>query len=107
MAAIYGNDGELWAQDPEGFQLYNNYTHEVEDPMTGETKSFDFNEFECLKAAANGDAKGGMGEAGIRLCNEKYVLINNGRIGETDDGMLYVNLARKNGGGVTVVITNK
>ena len=60
-----------------------------------------------MKAAANGDAKGGMGEAGIRLCNEKYVHINSGKVGDSEEGMSFVNLARKNGGGATVVVTSK
>ena len=56
-------------------------------------KKFDFNEFECLKAAADGDTKGGMGEGGIRLCNEKFVFINSGIIEGSED-IKFVNLAR-------------
>jgi len=41
--------------------------------MSDETVTFDFNEFECLKKAADGDKKGGMGDGGIRLCNEKFM----------------------------------
>lgn len=95
MAGIYGNDGTAWAVSP-GFQLYN---YEFEMTLEDESKKkVPVNEFACALGATKGNRKGS--EAGIRLANQKYILI------QYNPEKASVYLAREGGGGACVAACN-
>lgn len=94
-AAIYGLDGTAWATTP-GFQLYT-YEHEVPLEDMESTKKVPVNEFQCALEATKGNRKGS--EAGIRMANQKYMLIKH----NPENNSAY--LGREGGGGACVART--
>ncbi len=94
FAAIYGHDGNVWAQSP-GFSLY---TYEFDLPQEdGSKKKVTVNEFKSVFEATKGNRKGS--EAGIRIANQKYMFIKH----NPENNSVY--LAREGGGGACVVRT--
>ena len=70
-AAIYGLDGTAWAVSSDWPGL-NEYLFEVEMD-DGSKRDIKVNEFQCALAASNGRRK--PSDAGIRMCNEKFMFI--------------------------------
>merc|ERR1711935_248746 len=96
FACVYGHDGNLWAAS-EGFKLA---TYEFE--MTQEDyskKKVLCNEHSALMKAVTGDRKGGQ-ECGIRICNQKYMMLRNDK---TAEGLPFCTLSRQGGGGACIV----
>ena len=94
-AAIYGLDGSLWAASP-GFQLYNyNFDMTLED---GSKKPVPVNEFTAAHEASKGNRKGT--EAGIRMANQKYMLIKH------NPELNSAYLGREGGGGACIARSN-
>ena len=94
FAAIYGLDGNAWATSP-GFALY---TYGFDLPQEeGPPKKVEVNEFKCVLEATKGNRKGS--EAGIRIANQKYMLIQH----NPEKNSAY--LAREGGGGACIVRT--
>ena len=96
-ACVYGHDGAAWATSPQ-FQLA---TYEFDQPQeAGGTKKVQCNEHAALMKAVTGDRKGGQ-ECGIRICNQKYMMIRN----DEKDGIKFCVLGRQGGGGACVAKT--
>ena len=96
FAAIYGLDGNPWAQSP-GFSLYN-YMYELPQE-DGTKKPVEVNEFKTVMAGTQGNRKGS--EAGIRIANQKYMFVKH----NPEDNSVY--LGREGGGGACAVRTNQ
>ena len=95
-AAIYGLDGSQWAASA-GFVLGNYpFNLTLEDDSQ---KSVNVNEFTTALEATKGNRKGS--EAGIRMGNQKYMLIKH--IPEKDAAYL----GREGGGGACVARTKQ
>ena len=94
-AAIYGTDGTLWAASP-GFQLYN-YAFDLTQEDESK-KSVQVNEFTAAHEASKGNRKGT--EAGIRMANQKYMLIKH----NPESASAY--LGREGGGGACIARSN-
>ena len=93
-AAIYGIDGELWAASP-GFELSTyDFNLTLEDESQ---KSVNVNEFTTALEATKGNREGS--EAGIRMGNQKYVMIRY----NPDQNVAYLG---REGGGACVARTN-
>ena len=94
FAAIYGHDGNKWAETP-GYSLY---TYEFELAQEdGSKKKVPVNEFKSVFEATKGNRKGT--EAGIRIANQKYMFIKH----NPENNSVY--LAREGGGGACAVRT--
>ena len=94
-AAICGLDGSVWAASA-GFNLYNYaFNLQLED---GSTKSVNVNEFVTALEATKGNRKGS--EAGIRMANQKYMLVKH----TPENNTAY--LGREGGGGACISRTN-
>ena len=97
FGCVYGHDGNVWATS-EGFQLATyNYDMPQED---GSTKAVPCNEHSAVMKATQGDRKGGQ-EAGIRICNQKYMFIRK----DEKDGIHFAVLGRQGGGGAVAART--
>ena len=94
FAAIYGLDGNVWAQSP-GFSLYTYEFDLLQED--GSKKKVTVNEFKAVFEATKGNRKGS--EAGIRIANQKYMFIKH----NPENNSVY--LAREGGGGACVVRT--
>ena len=94
-AAIYGLDGTCWAKTA-AFNL-SSYKFDLEDEE-GKKKSVDVNEFVTALEASKGNRKGS--EAGIRMNNEKYMLIQHNADADT------AYLGKAGGGGACIARTN-
>ena len=73
FGAVYGTDGNAWATTPN-FQLATYAFDAVQDDMS--TKSVTCNEHAAIMKAIGGDRRGGQ-ECGIRICNQKYMMLKN------------------------------
>ena len=72
-AAIFGLDGTGWYWSP-GFPDINQPSQVTIEGMTeADTKVVTINEFECVKAAADGNRN--PSEAGIRIGGKKYMMV--------------------------------
>ena len=96
-ACVYGKDGSAWATSP-GFQLA---TYEFDLMQEdGSTKKVTCNEHSAVLKATTGDRKGGQ-EAGIRICNQKYMFLQ----ANEEGGVKYAVLSRQGGGGACIAQT--
>ena len=98
-ACVYGHDGAAWAAS-QGFQLAT-YESDLKQE-DGSTKKVNCNEHAALMKACNGDRKGGQ-ECGIRICNQKYIFLQN----REDSGVKFCILSRQGGGGACAALTGK
>ena len=103
FSCMYGlKDGRtLWTQSPTGFQLAKyDFTYQEE----GEADPTDvvYDEFKAALQATHGTRKP-YGDAGIRICNEKYQYQTRGE----EKGYDWVQLSKLGGGGATIARTQK
>ena len=90
-AAIYGQDGTLWANSgTEGGDL-TTYQHPLEG-MGGDITNVEVNEVACAMGAADGNRQ--PSQAGIRMGKGKYMLTYK------DDELAIAQLTRSGGGAV-------
>ena len=98
-ACVYGHDGALWATS-SGFRLG---TYEFEQTQEdGSKKKVICNEHAACMKATRGDRKGGQ-ECGIRISNQKYMMLRNDEKGKVK----FAILSRQGGGGACVAKTTK
>ena len=90
-AAIYGNDGRCWAYSA-AFPELTTYDFVVEGMCESENQTVTINEIDAATKVANGDRKP-CGAAGIRLGNQKFMLIAH------DDTTKTTQCSKSGGGG--------
>ena len=73
MAAIFGDDGTVYAKTPNFPALNPARNVEIED-MTGNKQTFTINEFDCLKNIAVGNRN--PSQAGAQVLGQKFQMTN-------------------------------
>lgn len=92
-AVVSAADGSIWASTPN-FGLYG-YQIEVPTESGEGTQSVDINEIELFLYVVRNNGSSNS-KAGIRICNEKYFMVNS----DPALGTIYL---KKNGGGACIV----